>query len=595
MRQSRIGAYRVGVGVALLLSGLLVATGAHPARGEVSAVAGSAYGYFAEVTLGGQQAPRVEPTPVVTLPPGGSATPVTNTAPSGEVRVGPALLLQSGTLTVSTQGAIGPNGSVTSSAGVQNVGPGPFTAGAVSSTCTAGESEITGSSTITQGVLEGTPQGTVTLPTNPAPNTEYTGTVANVDDNFRIVLNEQTRTGDSITVNAVHMYLLGPIAKGDLIIGQSVCQVTAASGSTTTTAAPGPTTTAAPGPTTTAAPVPTTTAAPTATLSAAQELSAAQTPTAAAQAPTPAAAAQTPTPAAQTPTTAAASPAALSGGAYGYFASVSLFNAPAATRGPEPSVTLPEAGASPPLTATAPSARVAFGPAELLTSGRLDVSTEGTAGPPASVKSSASVANVGPGPFTASSVGSTCSASGAGATGSATVTGGRLVTSEGGNLDSDADDTVVPLPENPAPNTSFEGKIETVGDSFRVILNEQRTSSGSITVNAVRLELLGPTAKGELIIGQSRCSTTGGGAGGGAGGGSGGGSGGGAGGGSGGGGGGGSGSGGLPGTGSEAARVVAIALVLLMGGWTATYWADGVRWRRRNASPVSPFERTLLH
>ncbi len=592
MGQSRIGAYRVWVVVVLLLSGLLVATGAHPARGEVSAVAGSAYGYFAEVTLGGQQAPRVEPTPVVTLPPGGSATPVTNTAPSGEVRVGPALLLQSGTLTVSTQGAPGPNGSVTSSAGVQNVGPGPFTAGAVSSTCTAWESEITGSTTITNGTLEGTPQGTVTLPTDPAPNTEYTGTVANVDDNFRIVLNEQIRTGDSITVNAVHMYLLGPIAKGDLIIGQSVCQVTAASGPTTT--ASGPTTTVAAGPT------------PTVTLSADQELSAAQTATTAAQTPTTAAqtataAAQTPTTAARTPTTAAPSPsttaagggsggstAALSGGAYGYSASVSLFNGAPASRGPEPSVTLPERGAAPPLTATAPSARAAFGPAELFTSGRLDVSTEGTVGPPASVKSSASIANVGPGPLTAGAVASTCSASDTGQTGSVTLTDGKIVTSEGSNPDSEADDTVVPLPANPRPNTSYEGKIEAVGDTFRVVLNEQQQGSGSITVNAVHLYLLGPTAKGDLIIGQSRCSTRGGsGSGGGS---SGGGAGGGA-----GGGGGGSGSSGLPGTGSEAARVVAIALVLLMGGWTATYWADGVRWRRRSQSPASPFERTLLH
>ncbi len=98
-----------------------------------------------------------------------------------------------------------------------------------------------------------------------------------------------------------------------------------------------------------------------------------------------------------------------------------------------------------------------------------------------------------------------------------TVAGGKITTSEGSNLDSEADDTIVDVAANPAPNTSFEGKLEGIGDSFRIVVNEQTTSGGSITVNAVHMYLLGPTAVGEAIIGQSRCgatATTGGGGGG---------------------------------------------------------------------------------
>jgi hypothetical protein len=222
-------------------------------------------------------------------------------------------------------------------------------------------------------------------------------------------------------------------------------------------------------------------------------------------------------------------------------------------------VTLPAAGASPPLTATAPSGVAAYGPAQIFTSGRLDVSTEGTAGAAPSVKSSASVANVGPGPFTATSVASTCSASSSGASGSTTLSGGKLTTSEGANPDSDADDTVVTLPANPAANSSFTGKVETVGDTFRLVLNEQTTSAGGITVNAVHLYLLGPTATGEAIIGQSRCGTTTSAATGSSGGVTAAGS---------------SGSR-VASTGVEAARLFGLALVLLLAGGSTTYWARG--------------------
>ncbi|MDQ2826817.1 MAG: hypothetical protein M3Y04_07650, partial [Actinomycetota bacterium] len=160
-----------------------------------------------------------------------------------------------------------------------------------------------------------------------------------------------------------------------------------------------------------------------------------------------------------------------------------------------------------------------------------------------------------------------------------------LTTSEGTNLDSAADDTIVDLPANPAPNTSFTAKLETVGDTFRVVLNEQMTSAGSITVNAIHMYLLGPTAVGEAIIGQSRCSitttaaasgtTTGGGAATGASGGS------------------------LSSTGTDAFRLFVFALLLLAGGSTTSFWANR-RWGRQRGpvgrSRSMPWpKRGLLH
>lgn len=47
-------------------------------------------------------------------------------------------------------------------------------------------------------------------------------------DSFRYVLDEQIVNPDgSLTVNAAHQYFLGPTAVGELIIGHSVCDVTA--------------------------------------------------------------------------------------------------------------------------------------------------------------------------------------------------------------------------------------------------------------------------------------------------------------------------------------------------------------------------------
>lgn len=214
----------------------------------VTAVRGSAYGYFADVTIFGERT-TTGPTPIVNLPPGGSATPIEATAATGRAVAGPggiATVFSSGPITVRTQGTTGPSGSVTSSARIQNVNTSRnevFTASEVLGTCTASEAGTSGSTTITGGTLQTDngdsdtsntvpdhPATTVNVPANPAPNTAITGHVhiGTAQDDFRYVFNEQIVNPDgSITVNAAHQYLLGPTAVGELIVGQSVCGVTA--------------------------------------------------------------------------------------------------------------------------------------------------------------------------------------------------------------------------------------------------------------------------------------------------------------------------------------------------------------------------------
>lgn len=198
----------------------------------------------------------------------------------------------------------------------------------------------------------------------------------------------------------------------------------------------------------------------------------------------------------------------VAGGAFGFRASVSLFGGEAMERGPEPTVSLPDGGATDPVTASAPSGTAVYGPATLLESGRLQVSTEGTTGSSGFVTSTSTLADVGPGPLTIEKVSSSCRVDGRDGTAEVELQGGQLVVSEGADPDDSSDDEIVDLPARPEPGTSFEGTMESVGDSFRVVLNEQKTSRGGITVNAVHLQLLGPTAKGDLILAQSRCSGT---------------------------------------------------------------------------------------
>ena len=206
----------------------------------------------------------------------------------------------------------------------------------------------------------------------------------------------------------------------------------------------------------------------------------------------------------------AAPPPGARGSAYGFFSRVSLFGGPAEPRGPAPTVALPLEGSASPVTATAPSGDAVYGPAFIFTSDQIDVSTQGMPG--GTVSSSTAITNVNRSEqevLTAASMASSCTASSSGRSGSTTITGGTLRVSEG-EPDVEGDDTYVTLPVDPDPNTVYNGQLESVGDYFQYIFNEQVLNpDGSITVYAAHQKLLGPTAIGDLYIGKSECGVTG--------------------------------------------------------------------------------------
>jgi hypothetical protein len=207
----------------------------------------------------------------------------------------------------------------------------------------------------------------------------------------------------------------------------------------------------------------------------------------------------------------AAAVTAVRGSAYGFFANISLFGGPFNTRGPTPSVTLASDASNSPQTANVASGLVQYGPAIIFSTGPIGVSTTGSLGAGGTVTSSTTITSVNTSTqevFTASSASSTCSASESGVSGSTTINGGVLQTSEG-NPNIDGDETFVNVPVSPAPNTAYTGTIETVGDTFRYIFNEQVINpDGSITVYAGHLRLLGPTAVGDLYWGKAECGVT---------------------------------------------------------------------------------------
>src|SRR3954453_23235796 len=142
---------------AMLAAILLIGVRQGSAHADVTGVEGSAYGYYLNVSIFGSPQPTVGPTPTVTLPAGGSASPITATALTGRATAGPAMFFTSGQLNVSTLGTTGASGSVSSSTNIQTVntsGQEVFTATSVSSTCTASEGAANGSTTINSGTLQ---------------------------------------------------------------------------------------------------------------------------------------------------------------------------------------------------------------------------------------------------------------------------------------------------------------------------------------------------------------------------------------------------------------------------------------------------------
>lgn len=253
-----------------------------PVLAQAPTIAGEAYGHYTSVSLFGGPASTVGPAPTVQLPAGGSGQPVTGAEPNGAMaQFGPANLFSglwpkdvqkappSGPITVSTKGTAD-GASVTSSVDIGvypkpvavacsgdssgktnctvpgGFGPMPVTQGEqLHSSCTATPGGVTGSATFVKAQVatstdsNGEPTGIVNVPDKPPVNYSQTGTITNIGDTWKAVFNEQI-TGDdgSLTVNAVHLFLFGPSAKGEQILGHVKCLLRGAPGSSTTSASP---------------------------------------------------------------------------------------------------------------------------------------------------------------------------------------------------------------------------------------------------------------------------------------------------------------------------------------------------------------------
>jgi hypothetical protein len=270
MVRTRTGGRRRPAVFALACSAVLVGVGPGPAGGAstalVTAVNGSAFGYWAdEISLFGNPQADTGPVPTVTLASNASNSPEADAAPTGLVRYGPATLLTSDAIAVSSVGNLGEAGSVTSTSSILNINyaatqpttgseifgyPPPELPGSgyinfnpynlrtsVAGNATADGSGASGSTTILNGMMRThhqsstdcsspttpcgrageahthdplDPEGVVTIPTDPPPNYKVAGHVhlgATTTDYFVIVFNEQVLNPDgSITVTPVHEY-----------------------------------------------------------------------------------------------------------------------------------------------------------------------------------------------------------------------------------------------------------------------------------------------------------------------------------------------------------------------------------------------------
>ena len=209
---------------------------------------------------------------------------------------------------------------------------------------------------------------------------------------------------------------------------------------------------------------------------------------------------------------------AVVGSAYGYHAyGITLFGGAQPEKGPSPIARLTKDASNSPQSAATSTGIVTYGPAVLFTSDSMSMATSGSLGTSGSVTSSSDVSDInkastepgftGSEALTADSITSSCSATTSGVSGSTSVTNGSLVTNNGTNPP-----TVVNVPTSPTSNYAVSGRIvisPSDTEKFRFVFNEQVKAGTSIIVNAVHEYFLGPTQKGNLIIGQVICSTAG--------------------------------------------------------------------------------------
>jgi hypothetical protein len=271
------GALRRSTVIGLACAALLIGVGPGPAAAghKVTAVKGSAFGYWADdISLFGGAQADTGPTPTVALTRNASNSPQSATATTGLVAYGPATLFTSDTITLNSAGSVGSTGSVTTTSDIQNVNyastqsatgsevfgyPPPETdpnylnfnpdnlRTRVAGSATASGSGVSGSTTITNGMVrthaqsstdcpkpievnpcgragekhtheamptalnpDTNPEGVVTIPTNPPPNYKVAGHLhlgAETTDYFVLVFNEQVVNSDgSLTVTPVHQY-----------------------------------------------------------------------------------------------------------------------------------------------------------------------------------------------------------------------------------------------------------------------------------------------------------------------------------------------------------------------------------------------------
>ena len=232
----------------------LVGVEVSPAH-AASAVRGSAFGYYTNVSLFGGPynllgygqaggAPAVAATPSVSLAPSGGSVSLTDSDGS-KAAYGPAVIfgwydtvsqtyVNSGSETVLAQGSTAGAGTVLSRATVNNAGPGPLVMPQVITTCQRSGSTTVATVQVSSGFVEtstdpntGDVTSTQAIPSSPTAGLTINGTLDHIGDSFSIVFNEQTTNADgSKTVVGAHMYLLGPIAVGDMVVASATCGVT---------------------------------------------------------------------------------------------------------------------------------------------------------------------------------------------------------------------------------------------------------------------------------------------------------------------------------------------------------------------------------
>lgn len=179
-------------------------------------VHGDAYGESVNLSVLGAVPITSGPLPEVTLPLNGSGGNLTKSAASASV---PGVL-STGVLSVTTQGdPAGPSSSSSAHVANVNLGGGQLIARAVTSSCTANATSVSGTSSLATLTVGGQ-----TVPVTPPPNT-----VIPLGALGSVTLNEQITgpDGKSITVNAIHVNLANNpptgIGTGDIIIAHSVC------------------------------------------------------------------------------------------------------------------------------------------------------------------------------------------------------------------------------------------------------------------------------------------------------------------------------------------------------------------------------------